>query len=99
VRQGRGLLMASLMHQTRCQYMSDAEACDATTANSGGQQLPEPVTIAFALYPGSSALDITDPFRVLSMVPGHEAVFVAAEAGPGHRRHRPLPAHRIHHIR
>ena len=32
--------------------MSDAEAHDATTTNSGGQQPPKPVKIAFALYPG-----------------------------------------------
>jgi len=62
--------------------MSDAEAHDATTTNSGGQQPPKPVKIAFALYPGFTALDIVGPFEVLAFVPGHEVVFVAAQPGP-----------------
>jgi len=62
--------------------MSDAEAHDATTGNSGDRQPPKPVKIAFALYPGFTALDIVGPFEVLAFVPGHEAVFVAAEPGP-----------------
>jgi transcriptional regulator GlxA family with amidase domain len=61
--------------------MSNAEAHGATTANSGGQP-PKPVKIAFALYPGFTALDVIGPFEVLASVPGHEAVFVAAEPGP-----------------
>jgi transcriptional regulator GlxA family with amidase domain len=38
--------------------------------------------IAFALYPHFTMLDIVGPFQVLADVPGHEAVFVAAERGP-----------------
>jgi transcriptional regulator GlxA family with amidase domain len=60
--------------------MSDTDAHGA--AASEGQQQPKPVTIAFVLYPGFTALDIIGPFQVLAYVPGHEAVFVAAEAGP-----------------
>lgn len=62
--------------------MSNQEMHSATTANSGGQQPPKPVTIAFVLYPGFTALDIIGPFEALAFVPGHEAVFVAAKAGP-----------------
>ena len=51
-------------------------------AANGGQQPPQPVTIAFVLYRGFTALDIIGPFEVLAFVPGHEAVFVAAEPGP-----------------
>ena len=51
-------------------------------ANGGGQQPPKPVKIAFVLYPGFTALDIIGPFQVLASVPGHDAVFVAAEPGP-----------------
>ena len=51
-------------------------------ANGGGPQPPKPVKIAFVLYPGFTALDITGPFQVLASVPGHDAVFVAAEPGP-----------------
>jgi transcriptional regulator GlxA family with amidase domain len=40
------------------------------------------VQIAFALYPHFTMLDVAGPFQVLADVPGHEAVFVAAEAGP-----------------
>ena len=40
------------------------------------------MTIAFVLYPGFTALDIIWPFEVLAFVPGHDAVFVAAEPGP-----------------
>ena len=54
----------------------------APAAANGGQQPPKPVTIAFVLYPGFTALDIIGPFEVLAFVPGHEAVFVAAEPGP-----------------
>ena len=38
--------------------------------------------IALALYPQFTMLDIIGPFQVLADVPGHEVVFVAAEAGP-----------------
>ena len=38
--------------------------------------------IALALYPNFTMLDIIGPFQVLADVPGHEVVFVAAEAGP-----------------
>jgi len=38
--------------------------------------------IAFMLYPGFTALDAIGPFDVLQSVPGHEAVFVAEQAGP-----------------
>jgi putative intracellular protease/amidase len=55
---------------------------DAPGAASGSQQPPEPVQIAFVLYPGFTALDIIGPFQVLASVPGHEAVFVATEPGP-----------------
>jgi putative intracellular protease/amidase len=60
--------------------MSNTDANGAAAANEGQQ--PKPVTIAFVLYPGFTALDIIGPFQVLAYVPGHEAVFVAAEAGP-----------------
>ena len=74
--------------------MPNANAHGAAATN-GGQQPPKPVTIAFVLYPGFTALDIIGPFQVLASVPGHEAVFVAAEPRTGHRRHRPMPADRI----
>jgi transcriptional regulator GlxA family with amidase domain len=45
--------------------------------NRGGQ-----LQIALALYPSFTMLDIIGPFQVLADVPGHEAGFVAAEAGP-----------------
>jgi len=61
--------------------MSDADQ-HAPAAANGGQQPPKPVKIAFVLYPGFTALDIIGPFEVLAFVPGHEAVFVAAEPGP-----------------
>lgn len=38
--------------------------------------------IALVLYPGFTNLDIIGPFQVLTDVPGHDTVFVAAEAGP-----------------
>ena len=38
--------------------------------------------IALVLYPNFTMLDIIGPFQVLADVPGHEVVFVAAEAGP-----------------
>ena len=38
--------------------------------------------IALALYPNFTMLDIIGPFQVLADVPGHDVVFVAAEAGP-----------------
>jgi transcriptional regulator GlxA family with amidase domain len=38
--------------------------------------------IAFALYPGYTALDIIGPFQVLADVPGHDVVFVADRTGP-----------------
>jgi transcriptional regulator GlxA family with amidase domain len=40
------------------------------------------VQIALALYPNFTMLDIVGPFQVLVDVPGHDVVFVAAEAGP-----------------
>lgn len=61
--------------------MPNANAHGAAATN-GGQQPPKPVTIAFVLYPGFTALDIIGPFQVLASVPGHEALFVAAEPGP-----------------
>jgi transcriptional regulator GlxA family with amidase domain len=61
--------------------MPNAEEHVPAAAN-GGQQPPKPVKIAFVLYPGFTALDIIGPFEVLAFVPGHEAVFVAAEPGP-----------------
>lgn len=61
--------------------MSNAEE-HAPAAANGGQPPPKPVKIAFVLYPGFTALDIIGPFEVLAFVPGHEAVFVAAEPGP-----------------
>lgn len=54
----------------------------APAAAAGGQQPPKPIKIAFVLYPGFTALDIIGPFQVLAYVPGHEAVFVAAQPGP-----------------
>jgi transcriptional regulator GlxA family with amidase domain len=62
--------------------VSNANEQAATAAQGGGQQPPKPVRIAFVLYPGYTALDIIGPFEVLASVPGHEAVFVAAERGP-----------------
>ena len=38
--------------------------------------------IAFALYPGFTALDLVGPFQVLADVPGHEVVLVAERPGP-----------------
>jgi putative intracellular protease/amidase len=38
--------------------------------------------IALALFPGFTDLDIIGPFQALVDVPGHDVVFVAAEAGP-----------------
>ena len=61
--------------------MSNAQE-HASAAANGGQPAPKPVKIAFVLYPGFTALDIIGPFEVLAFVPGHEAVFVAAEPGP-----------------
>ena len=57
-------------------------SCVAPAAANGGQQPPQPVKIAFVQYPGFTALDIIGPFEVLAFVPGHEAVFAAAEPGP-----------------
>jgi transcriptional regulator GlxA family with amidase domain len=62
--------------------MSSTDAHGATAENAGGQQPAKTVTIAFVLYPGFTALDIIGPFQVLAYVPGHEAVFVAAQPGP-----------------
>jgi len=59
--------------------VTSADTHGQTAANDDTQQ---PVKIAFVLYPGFTALDITGPFQVLGMVPGHEAVFVAEKAGP-----------------
>ena len=61
--------------------MSNTDAHHVTAATNEGQQQPKPVTIAFVLYPGFTALDIIGPFQVLAYVPGHEAVFVAASPG------------------
>jgi len=41
----------------------------APAAADGGQQPPKPVTIAFVLYPGFTALDIIGPFEVLAFTP------------------------------
>jgi hypothetical protein len=60
--------------------MSSAD--DHAPAAANGGQPPKPLTIAFVLYPGFTALDIIGPFEVLAFVPGHDAVFVAAEPGP-----------------
>ena len=38
--------------------------------------------IALVLYPKFTVLDIIGPFQALVDVPGHEVVFVGAEAGP-----------------
>jgi putative intracellular protease/amidase len=38
--------------------------------------------IALVLYPKFTLLDIIGPFQVLVDVPGHDVVFVGAEAGP-----------------
>ena len=62
--------------------MPSTDAHGAPADNGGGQQQPKPVTIAFVLYPGFTALDIIGPFQVLAYVPGHQAVFVAAQPGP-----------------
>jgi transcriptional regulator GlxA family with amidase domain len=40
------------------------------------------VQIAYLLYDGFTALDITGPHDVFNSVPGNEAVFVAEQAGP-----------------
>jgi hypothetical protein len=40
------------------------------------------VKIALVLYPRFTGLDIIGPFQVLASVPGHDSVFVAADAGP-----------------
>ena len=45
----------------------------APAAANGGQQPPNPVKIAFVVYPGFTALDIIGPFEVLAFTPGHEA--------------------------
>jgi putative intracellular protease/amidase len=68
--------------QTRSQHMSHPGAPGAAAAANGSQQPPKPVQIAFVLYPGFTALDIIGPFQTLAYVPGHEAVFVAAQPGP-----------------
>jgi transcriptional regulator GlxA family with amidase domain len=62
--------------------MSSTDAHGATAENGGGQQQPKPVTIAFVLYPRFTVLDIIGPFQVLACIPGHQAVFAAAEPGP-----------------
>jgi hypothetical protein len=49
--------------------MSDTEEHGPTATNGDGQQPPKPVTIAFVLYPGFTALDIIGPFEVLAFVP------------------------------
>jgi transcriptional regulator GlxA family with amidase domain len=50
--------------------------------------------VAFALYRGFTALDVIGPFQVLADTPGHDAVLVAAEAGPvvDHTGRAPLVA-------
>ena len=62
--------------------MTSADPQSTPAANGDAQQPPKPVKIAFVLYPGFTALDIIGPFQVLASVPGHDAVLVAAEAGP-----------------
>jgi transcriptional regulator GlxA family with amidase domain len=62
--------------------LSSTDAHGAAAENGGGTQQPKQVTIAYVLYPGFTALDIIGPFQVLAYVPGHQAVFVAAQAGP-----------------
>jgi transcriptional regulator GlxA family with amidase domain len=50
--------------------------------------------IAFALYPGFTALDIVGPYQVLAEVPGHEAIWVATKKGPvmDHTKNLPITA-------
>ena len=50
--------------------------------------------IALVLYPKFTVLDIIGPFQALVDVPGHDVVFVGAEAGPviDHTGHCPLVA-------
>jgi transcriptional regulator GlxA family with amidase domain len=58
------------------------ETGTSTTQLRNGEPGPRPVQIALVLYPHFTALDIIGPFQVLAYAPGHEVVFVAAEAGP-----------------
>ncbi len=52
-------------------------------STEGASQGPDrPVKIALVLYPRFTGLDIIGPFQVLAGVPGHDTVFVAADAGP-----------------
>jgi len=60
--------------------MSTTESTSA--AARGGAQPGKPLTLALVLYPGFTALDIIGPMQALASVPGHDARFVAAEAGP-----------------
>src|SRR5689334_22308555 len=55
-----------------------------STAPAGPTAAPKPndLKIALVLYPGFTALDVIGPFQVLANVPGHDARFVALEAGP-----------------
>jgi transcriptional regulator GlxA family with amidase domain len=62
--------------------MTNVNENAAPDTQPADQQQPKPVTIAFVLYPGFTALDIIGPFQVLAYVPGHEAVFVATQPGP-----------------
>jgi transcriptional regulator GlxA family with amidase domain len=62
--------------------MTNVNANVAPVTQPADQQPPKPVTIAFVLYPGFTALDVIGPFEALASVPGHNAVFVAAERGP-----------------
>jgi transcriptional regulator GlxA family with amidase domain len=62
--------------------MTNVNENAAPDTQPADQQQPKPVTIAFVLYPGFTALDIIGPFQVLAYVPGHEAVFVATRPGP-----------------
>jgi transcriptional regulator GlxA family with amidase domain len=62
--------------------MSIPEQPRPAAGNSAGPGPGKPLKIALALYPGYTALDIIGPFQVLAFVPGHDTVFVAAEAGP-----------------
>src|SRR6266568_2368843 len=84
-------------HKTRSHHMPNAD--EHVPAANGGQQPPQPVKIAFVLYPGFTALDIIGPFEALAFVPGHDAVFVATEPrvvenGKGDHRRRRVGRHR-----
>ncbi len=52
-----------------------------SAASERTERKGDPMQIALALYPNFTMLDIVGPFQVLADVPGHDIVFVAAEAG------------------